>query len=143
MPGVTVASRLWLDNVEPYGRTDQVPTTYLVFCGGNNTVRGFPRDGLGPKDTDGVPSGGTTRVIGNVEVRFPIYRLIHGVAFVDVGSLTEGFDEIEFETFRWSTGGGLRLHTPVGPIRLEYGYQLQDNPPLGRGEIHFSLGFPF
>jgi outer membrane protein insertion porin family len=143
MPGVTIASRLWLDNVEPYGRTDQVPTTYLVFCGGNNTVRGFPRDGLGPRDSNGVPTGGTTRIIGNVEARFPIYRLIHGVVFVDVGSLTEGFDEIEFDTFRWSTGGGLRLHTPVGPVRLEYGYQLQENPPLDRGEIHFALGFPF
>ena len=142
-PGVTIASRFWSDNVEPYGSTDQVPTTYLLFCGGNNSVRGFPRDGLGPKDLNGVPSGGTTRIIGNVEVRFPIYRLIHGVAFVDVGSLTEGFDKIEFETFRWSTGGGLRLHTPVGPIRLEYGYQLQENPPLDRGEIHFSFGFPF
>ena len=72
-----------------------------------------------------------------------IYRLIHGVAFVDVGSLTEGFRDIALDTFRWSTGAGLRLHTPVGPVRLEYGYQLQDNPPLDRGQIHFSLGFPF
>jgi len=142
-PGVTIASRFWFDNVEPYGSTGQVPTTYLLFCGGNNTVRGFPRDGLGPKDLNGAPKGGTTRIIGNVEVRFPIYRLIHGVAFVDVGSLTNGFSEIEWDTFRWSTGGGLRLHTPVGPVRLEYGYQLQENPPLNRGELHFSLGFPF
>jgi len=67
--------------------------------------------------------------------------LIHGVAFLDVGSLTEGFDEIRFKTFRWATGAGLRLYTPVGPIRLEYGYQLQENPPLNRGEFHFSLGF--
>jgi outer membrane protein insertion porin family len=142
-PGVTIASRLWLDHVEPYGGTDEVPTTYLLFCGGNNSVRGFPRDGLGPRDLNGVPRGGTTRIIGNAEVRFPIYRLIHGVAFVDVGSLTDGFSDIEWDTFRWSTGGGLRLHTPVGPVRLEYGYQLQENPPLGRGELHFSLGFPF
>ncbi len=142
-PGVTIASRIWLDHVEPYGRTDRVPTTYLLFCGGNNTVRGFARDALGPTDVNGVPKGGTTRIVGNMEVRFPIYRLIHGVAFVDVGSLTEGFGDIELDTFRWSTGAGLRLYTPVGPIRLEYGYQLQDNSPEDRGQIHFSLGFPF
>jgi outer membrane protein insertion porin family len=142
-PDWIVAGRLSLDCVDPYGSTDEVPSTYLLFAGGNNSVRGFPKDGLGPRDLDGNPKGGTTRVLGNLEVRFPIYRLVHGVGFVDVGSLTDGFEEMELESFRWSVGAGLRLHTPVGPIRLEYGYQLQDNPPLGRGEVHFALGFPF
>jgi outer membrane protein insertion porin family len=142
-PDWILAGRLSLDDVAPYGSTDAVPSTYLLFAGGNNSVRGFPRDGLGPRDLSGTPKGGTTRIIGNMEIRFPIYRLIHGVAFVDVGSLTDGFEEIGFDTFRWSTGAGLRLYTPVGPIRLEYGYQLQENPPLGRGEFHFALGFPF
>jgi outer membrane protein insertion porin family len=139
----TLAGRLSLEHVHPYGGSEEVPSTYLLFAGGNNSVRGFPRDGLGPRDLSGSPRGGTTRFIGNMEVRFPIYRLIHGVAFVDVGSLTDGFEEMGFDTFRWSAGAGLRVHTPVGPIRLEYGYQLQDNPPLGRGEFHFALGFPF
>ena len=142
-PDLILASRLTLAHVDPYGKTDTVPSTYLLFAGGNNSVRGFPKDGLGPRDLSGSPKGGTTRILGNLEVRFPIYRLVHGVAFVDVGSLTDGFEEIGFDTFRWSAGAGLRLHTPVGPIRLEYGYQLQDNPPLDRGELHFALGFPF
>jgi outer membrane protein insertion porin family len=142
-PHWILAGRLSLDYVDPYGSTDEVPSTYLLFAGGNNSVRGFPKDGLGPRDLDGNPKGGTTRVLGNLEVRFPIYRLVHGVGFVDVGSLTDGFEEMELESFRWSVGAGLRLHTPVGPIRLEYGYQLQDNPSLSRGEVHFALGFPF
>lgn len=142
-PDLIVASRLSLDQVTPYGSTHQVPSNYLLFAGGNDTVRGFPKDGLGPRDSEGNPKGGTTRVLGNLELRFPIYRLVHGVVFVDVGSLTDGFEGIGANTFRWSTGAGLRLHTPVGPIRLEYGYQLQDNPPLSRGEFHFALGFPF
>ncbi len=138
-----VAGRLSLDHVDPYGSTSTVPSTYLLFAGGNNSVRGFPKDGLGPRDLSGSPRGATTKILGNLEIRFPIYRLVHGVAFVDVGSLTDGFGRIGLDTFRWSAGTGLRLHTPVGPIRLEYGYQLQDNPPLDRGELHFSLGFPF
>jgi outer membrane protein insertion porin family len=138
-----LASRLSLDHVDPYGRTDRVPSTYLLFAGGNNSVRGFPKDGLGPRDSEGNPKGGTTRLLGNLEIRFPIYRLVNGVAFIDVGSLTEGFEDVGFDNFRWSAGAGLRLHTPVGPIRLEYGYQLQENPGQNRGELHFALGFPF
>jgi outer membrane protein assembly factor BamA len=142
-PELILAGRLSLDHVDPYGKTDEVSSTYLLFAGGNNSVRGFPKDGLGPKDLDENPRGATTRILGNLEVRFPIYRLVHGVAFVDVGSLTDGFEDVSFDTFRWSAGAGLRLHTPVGPIRLEYGYQLQENTPLNRGELHFALGFPF
>jgi outer membrane protein insertion porin family len=138
-----LASRVSLDHADPYGRSDEVPSNYFLFAGGNNSVRGFPKDGLGPRDQAGNPKGGTTRVLGSLELRFPIYRLVNGVAFVDVGSLTEGFEPVGFDTFRWSAGAGLRLHTPVGPVRVEYGYQLQDNPPLDRGEFHFSLGFPF
>jgi len=142
-PDLILAGRIALDHVDPYGKTDEVPSTYLIFTGGNNSVRGFPKDGLGPRDLAGSPRGATTRILGNLEVRFPIYRLVHGVAFLDVGSLTDGFEQVGFDTFRWSAGAGLRLHTPVGPIRLEYGYQLQENPPLNRGELHFALGFPF
>ena len=142
-PKWSVAARLSVDHVEPYGATDRVPTTEFFFAGGNNTVRGFPKDGLGPRDSAGVPTGGRTRLLGSCEVRFPIYRLLYGVAFVDVGSLTDGWKQVTTDSFRWSAGGGLRLHTPVGPVRVEYGYQLQSNPPLDRGEFHFSLGFPF
>jgi outer membrane protein insertion porin family len=142
-PDLILAGRFSLDHVAPYGRSNEVPSTYLLFTGGNNSVRGFPKDGLGPRDESGSPKGGTTRILGNLEIRFPIYRLVHGVAFVDVGSLTDGFEETGFDSFRWSGGVGLRLHTPVGPVRLEYGLQLQDNRELNRGELHFALGFPF
>ncbi len=142
-PKWILAGRLWLELVHPFGSTDEVPSTELLFCGGNDTVRGFPRDKLGPLDGTGTPLGGTTRIVVNGELRFPIYRLLHGVLFVDGGSLTNGFEELEWKSLRWAAGGGLRLHTPVGPVRLEYGYQLQENPHVNRGEFHFSLGFPF
>ena len=114
-----------------------------MFAGGSESVRGFPLDKLPPLDADGNPLGGSSRIEGGGELRFPIYRLIHGVIFLDFGSLSHGFDHWKIDDIRWSTGGGFRLNTPVGPIRLEAGYQLQNNPPLDRYDIHFSLGFPF
>jgi len=142
-PGWTLAVTGSTDFVEPYGDTREVPSTELLFAGGNESVRGFPRQRLGPVDIFGTPLGGTTRVLGSAEFRFPIYRLLHGYVFVDVGSLTNGWDEVAWRTFRWTSGGGVRLYTPVGPLCLGYGYQLQDNPPLDRGQIIFSLGFPY
>jgi len=139
-PGWVVALNLALEDIEPFGNTSTFPSTQLLFAGGNDTVRGFPLDALGPLDSNGNPLGGRTQLIGNIELRFPIYNLIHGVIFVDAGSISDGLDTIDL---RWAAGGGVRVHTPVGPVRVEYGYQLQDNPPLDRGEFHFSLGFPF
>lgn len=142
-PKWILAATVSMDSVEPFGRTRKVPATELLFAGGNTTVRGFPLERLGPLDADGNPLGGTTRILGSLEIRFPLYRLVHGFAFVDTGSLTEGWKPVTFDTFRWTSGGGLRLYTPVGPVCLGYGHQLQSNPPLDRGRIIFSLGFPY
>lgn len=139
-PGWVLATNLALDAVEPFGTTARVPSPNLFFAGGSTTVRGFPKDSLGPLDDQGRPLGGSTRILANVEVRFPIYGIIHGVVFMDAGSLSNGFDGVDP---RLSAGGGLRLYTPVGPLRAEYGYQLRRNPPLDRGQFLFSLGFPF
>jgi outer membrane protein assembly factor BamA len=142
-PKWTLAATASTDFVDTYGETKQVPSTELLFAGGNDSVRGFPRQSLGPVDILGTPLGGTTRVLGSVEFRFPIYRLLHGYVFVDVGSLTHGWSRVTWDTFRWTSGGGVRLYTPVGPLCLGYGIQLQPNPPLDRGEILFSLGFAY
>lgn len=141
--GLVLAENVSLDHVEPYSGTGMVPSSQLLFAGGNNTVRGFPQDKLGPLDADGNPLGGSTRILANLEVRFPVYRLLNGVVFFDAGALTNGWQEVKLSRFRCSAGAGVRVHTPVGPVRLEYGYQLQSNPPLDRGQFHFSLGFPF
>ncbi len=142
-PKWTLAATVSTDFVEPYGETTRVPSTQLLFAGGNNSVRGFPWQKLGPLDVLGNPLGGTTRVLGSVEFRFPLYRMLHGYVFVDVGSLTNGWEQVTWDTFRWTSGGGVRLYTPVGPLCLGYGYQLQENPPLDRGQVIFSLGFPY
>ncbi len=116
--------------------------------------------------------GGNYRLLTNVEWRFPIPLLsrwhVGGVAFVDGGNVWEDIDEIRLQGFRWrsypgdpesssstklwdyrwSAGTGVRVDTPVGPVRVDVGF------PLKRARLsvtetedkvvyHFSLGYPF
>jgi outer membrane protein assembly factor BamA len=111
--------------------------------GGGSTVRGYAQDSLSPRYYLGLPVGGNVMLVLNEEVRFPIYRWLGAVAFVDWGNAFEGFD-----TFRWSdlklgTGIGLRLNTPVIVVRLDVGFPVPRpaNEPLARW--YFGIGHAF
>ncbi|MBI4412354.1 MAG: outer membrane protein assembly factor BamA [Deltaproteobacteria bacterium] len=114
----------------------RVPVTKLFFMGGNDTVRGF--------DEDAVDSGGgTTSLIYNAELHYLLFNNFKLAGFFDAGSLTETISEISRDSIRESAGFGLRYFTPVGPIRLDYGFVL-DKKDGERGQrLHFSFGYFF
>jgi outer membrane protein insertion porin family len=114
--------------------------------------------------------GGNYLLLSNIEWRFPLIPDWHlgGVLFVDGGNVWEHASDIRLKGFRWrsyardpdedsatklwdyrySTGWGLRLDTPVGPVRFDVGYplkraQLSDTRMEDRVIYHFSLGYPF
>jgi len=140
---VVFAARSRVDDVQLYGSTREVPATQLLFAGGNATVRGYELDMLGPLDENEYPLGGSSRVLFNLEVRFPIFKALGGVCFLDVGGVGNGVDRVLDHGMRFSVGLGLRYITILGPIRLEYGYRLGPDKGLDQGQYHFALGFPF
>jgi outer membrane protein insertion porin family len=148
-----------------------VPIENRFFTGGGNSVRGYGENSLGPtqliENTDtGLfePSvvGGRALMLTNVELRFPLpllsrYRF-SGAVFADGGNVWASLRSIDFENFRpyvndgdirqqdyrYSLGLGIRYNTPVGPIRLDYGFPVKSEPGVDRsGRIHFSLGQMF
>ena len=124
--------------------TDRVPLIRRFFPGGADSVRGYPYQLLGPLDSSGKPLGGASMAVGSVEARFPIYDALGGVVFLDTGNAWERVEDT-FGSLRYTTGFGLRYNTPVGPIRLDIGYQL--NPPTGepfdRYAVYLSVGQAF
>jgi outer membrane translocation and assembly module TamA len=80
---------------------------------------------------------------GSIELRFPIWRDLGGVAFVDAGQVALDSFELHAGDFFYSAGGGIRYKTPIGPLRLDLARIL--NPPSGVADyrIHFSLGHAF
>lgn len=72
-----------------------------------------------------------------------LFNNIKGVLFLDSGSLTHEVREIGLKSFRHGAGVGLRYVTPVGPIRFDYGFKLDQEPDEGAGRFHFSFGTAF
>ena len=124
----------------------RVPVATRFYAGGRVTHRAFPTDGLGTPevfDADGRPVGGGGQLIANLEWRFPLFSVIGGNAFVDGGNVWPSWHDIDASALRWGAGLGLRVDTPVGPFRVEYGWKLDRETGESPGEWFISFGNPF
>jgi outer membrane translocation and assembly module TamA len=65
------------------------------------------------------------------------------VGFFDAGLTAALIENYPFDLELYSIGLGLRYNTVIGPVRLEYGYNLNPRPLDPTGTLHFSIGFPF
>jgi outer membrane protein insertion porin family len=137
------SSSFRFDRIQELRRNTSVPTNELLFMGGDDTVRGFPEDSLGPTDALGRATGGRLRWIINEELRLRAFKNFQIAAFFDMGSLTNSFPQINLSTVRTSAGLGVRYITPVGPVRLDYGFILDRQPGDGVGRLHFTFGYVF
>jgi outer membrane protein insertion porin family len=104
-----------------------------------NSLRGL-KD-VGPKDATGYyVIGGTSFLCFNVEYLFPLVKEagIKGVVFYDTGN---AWDTYSFGTdFRHTTGAGIRWYSPLGPLRLEWGYVLDAKEGESTSRWEFAIG---
>ena len=130
------------------GYGDQsLPFYKNFYAGGVNTVRGYATATLGPKDVNGDALGGSRQVIGTMELLFPVPGLKGDKSarlawFVDGGMVGEDYDYI-FSEMRYSTGLAFSWFSPVGPLRLNFAYPLNDQPEDDTERIQFTLGNVF
>ncbi len=114
--------------VNEYDDSNRVPIYERYFLGGANSVRGYRERRIGPRDPgNNEPVGGEAYWILNFEETFPIYPdLIKGAVFYDVGSLSEDAGDLGGGDAVSGVGFGLRVKTPIGPVKLDMGYPLDD-----------------
>ncbi len=120
---------------------EELPLYERFYVGGIYTVRGIGYGEAGPKDKGtGDPIGGTEELIVNIEYIFPLVSDIRlkGVAFFDAGNAYESFKN--FPDLRYTTGAGVRWISPMGPIRLEWGYNLDRKPGEKSSRFEFAFG---
>jgi outer membrane protein assembly factor BamA len=118
------------------------------LAGGARTVRGVAENSLGPRDFFG-PTGGDAMMILNGEIRFPMYRWMRGVGFIDAGNVFAKPADISLTDLTGSIGAGLRFTTPVGVLRVDYGHRTWPELPASatsaqrRGRWIFGIGQAF
>jgi outer membrane protein insertion porin family len=126
-----------------FNHTDELPLVERFFLGGRFSVRGYEQDTLGPKGADNNPTGGNAFAMGSVEFRTNIGRGFSIVPFLDFGNVWVKVSDVNPSDIKFTTGLGLRYGTPVGPLRVDYGFKLSKEKNESSGELHFSLGHAF
>ena len=130
--------------VDSFGSPSQnLPFNKRFFPGGENSIRGYREGEASPRNEFGQLVGAETYTLGTVELEQALTPKWSLVVFSDSLGFARRLDHYPFDTGLFSVGGGLRWRTLIGPIRLEYGHNL--NPRAGdpSGTLQFSLGFPF
>jgi outer membrane protein insertion porin family len=106
--------------------TGHMPEAGKYSVGGGDTLRGYNDDQF----------KGDKMLAATAEYRFPIMKKVEGVVFGDAGNAWDG-DGYKLTDLKYSVGAGLRVTTPLGPIRLDYGRGEEG------GKFHFSFGGQF
>lgn len=107
------------------------------YAGGPGTVRGYDDFSLGPRDAAGNTLGGTRRVVGNVELLFPMPGAAQDKSlrvgwFVDAGQVYADGAPVDLSELRYSTGLALAWASPLGPLRLSYATPLNEREGIDR-----------
>ncbi len=140
-PGLVLAWNGLLGLADGFGQ-DIVPDERF-YAGGGSSVRGYKDDSLGPRDIFEVNIGGEALVVLNHELRFPIWNRFSGVAFLDAGNAFAEPSRIVLGELEVGTGLGLRVGTPIGLLRFDFGVPVSRGGGLGAGRLHFSFGQVF
>ncbi len=121
-----LSGRVMLGGIYSSEPTGFVPIEDRFFSGGSISNRGWARSALGPKRSNGTPMGGKSIMETNFEVRRHVFWKIDLAAFVDAGNVWQDAYKYRFDEFACAVGGGIRVDTPIGPIRLDIGFPVNN-----------------
>ncbi len=128
----------------PAGETATLPVWARQYGGGAVGMRSYARRTLGPLDAEGYGIGGEAVVELTAELRLPIGGRIFGAVFGEVGQVWEKWRDIGTISMAPGIGAGLRLGTPIGPLRFDIGWKLGNySSLLDPYALHFAVGEAF
>jgi translocation and assembly module TamA len=117
-------------------RLATLPASVRYFAGGDVSVRGYAYKSLGPTDPFGNVVGGENLLVGSLEIDQQIADSWSVAAFIDSGNAYDDFADFSAAT---GVGAGIRWFSPLGPIRFDIAFPLEENAP-DEYRIHITLG---
>jgi outer membrane protein insertion porin family len=136
------ATRALAGYVTGWGGED-VPIYERFFLGGATTLRGQETRSVAPKDAAGNVIGGTSEILVSAELLIPVFARFRLAVFFDAGNVYGYGTSFDPTDLRYTLGAGVRFFSPFGPLRLDYGYNLNKKPGEKTGYINFTVGAPF
>jgi len=122
---------------------DNIPFSERFFLGGENSIRGYRSGEAAPVDSSGELIGGQSYILGNFQLEQRVVGNFSVVVFYDATTISPNSQVTEEGVYLDSVGLGINYRTVVGPVRLEYGYNLHRRSVDPAGTLLFSFGFPF
>jgi outer membrane protein insertion porin family len=121
---------------------DPIPFDRRILLGGIQSIRGYKAGEIGPRDRYGNIMGGDRAMFSNIECLFPLVERLklNGVTFFDIGNAWNVFNSPFMTDVKAGVGVGIRWVSPMGPLRIEYGWKI--NPQKGEdpGAFAFAMG---
>ena len=126
------------------GSEDSLPTNKRYYSGGGGSVRGYGYQLAGPVDENGDPLGGNSVVELGFELRGEVYENTELAAFFEGGTTFESRYPDFSEPLRYGAGLGVRYHTPIGPIRVDFAVPLDRRRDVDDAfQFYISIGQAF
>ncbi len=126
--------------IRPWEEMGGIPVNERFFAGGDGSVRGYPRNSLGPVDIAGTPTGGNALIELQGEIRFRGIGNWQLVVFVDAGQVYEELSTIDLSKLAVGAGPGIRYLTRIGAIRIDVAYPINND---GSWQFYFGIGQEF
>jgi outer membrane protein insertion porin family len=124
-----------------------VPLFERFYLGGSNSLRQFKALQVSPMDSSGTRVGGNSELLGSVEYLIPLFFGIKAAIFTDIGNVwgpdITGGSNPKLNDLRYGMGAGLRWNSPFGPLRVDYGINLDRRRNESFGNFNFSAGSSF
>ena len=121
------------------GQSTPIEDRFLI--GGASSLRGWGRHQISPVNQTGKFIGGNSMLETSIELRFPIYDIFSGVGFTDVGNVWRKTFDYDLRQLNSNAGLGLRISTPIGPVRLDLATPVFVEP--FRLQLFVSIGHAF
>ena len=139
--GSVLAAGARLGLAWPFAGSEDLPLSEQFFFNGITTMRGFELSEPRPEDIGQMPFTvyGNSLLISNLEFRFPLWWELGGVVFYDSGSAFPYVSDFSFSKLVHAAGMGLRYATPLGPLRVDYTWDLSGYDET----LVFSFGHAF